>query len=111
MFADRDKKITIMHPSTDVSTQNEYGEQTAETAYVTVAENIWASVSPIRGKEYWQAEQIQSKVSTRIELDYILGIDSSMRVLYGSRVFNIVAVIDLKEMHRTLQLMCEEIEP
>jgi SPP1 family predicted phage head-tail adaptor len=110
MRADRDKKVAIKRPNTDAGGQNEYGERNPAD-WLVVAENIWASISQLNGREYWQAEQVQSKINTRIELDYISGIDRSMRVYYGSRIFEIIAVIDPKEMHRTLQLMCEELEP
>lgn len=110
MRGDRDKKVTIKRPNTDPGGQNEYGEPNPAD-FITVVADAWASVSPIGGREYWQAEQVQSKINTRIELDYIPGIDRSMRVCYGIRVFEIIAVIDPKEMHRTLQLMCEELEP
>jgi SPP1 family predicted phage head-tail adaptor len=111
MRVDRDKKITITQiPLTDPTKQNEYGEPDPAKEQ-TVVENVWASISPILGKEYFQAEEIQSKTTTKIELDYFSGITRSMTVLYGSRMFEILSVIDIKEMHRTLQLMCKEIDP
>jgi SPP1 family predicted phage head-tail adaptor len=108
MRADRDKKILIRKILNDVANQNEYGEA-ASLSYQDVVTNVWASISPIFGKEYFQAEQVQSKTTTKIELDYITGADRSMQVIYGDRIFEILAVIDIKEMHRTLQLMCKEL--
>jgi SPP1 family predicted phage head-tail adaptor len=110
MRADRDKKITIKGKGIDADGQNEYGEPNPAD-YKDVATNVWASISPVFGKEYWQAEQVQSKTTTRIELDFIAGIDRSMMVFYGERTFEILSVIDIKEMHRTLQLMCKELGP
>lgn len=109
MRGDRDKKIDILC-DTDSSGQNEYGEPDPACA-TPKFKGLWASVTPLSGKDYWQAEQAQSKISTRIELDYIPGIDRSMRVVYGSRIFRIIAVINIKEMNRTLQLLCEEMQP
>ena len=108
MKADRDKKIVIREILNDAANQNEYGEAASQN-YQDVLTNVWASISPVFGKEYWLAEQVQSKISTKIELDYITGIDRSMQVFYGDRIFEILAVIDIKEMHRTLQLMCKEL--
>jgi SPP1 family predicted phage head-tail adaptor len=110
MRGDRDKKVTIKQLDTNVGDQNEYGEISTEQCYVVFKENVWASVSPIKGREFWQAEQIQSNVTTRIEFDFFPGITRSMRIYYSNRIFKIVAVIDVNEMHRTLQLMCEEVE-
>lgn len=110
MRGDRDKKVTIKQLDTNVSDQNEYGEVSTEQRYVIFKENVWASVSPVKGKEFWQAEQIQSNVTTRIEFDFFPSVTRSMRIYYGARIFKIIAVIDVNEMHRTLQLMCEEVE-
>lgn len=110
MKVDRDKKVSVVRTSTGAAGQNEYGEPDPAND-VAVYANVWASIAGINGREYWQAEQVQSKVTTRIELDFLAGIDRSMRVLYGARTFQIVAVIDVGEMHRTLQLLCEEVNP
>lgn len=110
MRVDRDKKVSIVCTNAGAAGQNEYGEPDPAND-VVVYMNVWASIAPVAGKEYWQAEQVQSKVNTRIELDFLTGIDRSMRVLYGARTFQIVAVIDVGEMHRTLQLLCEEVNP
>lgn len=72
---------------------------------------VWAAVEPISGREYFQAATVQSEVTARIRIRYRSGIVSNMRVLYGSRVFEIVSVIDYQEEHRELQLMCKEVVP
>jgi SPP1 family predicted phage head-tail adaptor len=111
MRVDRDKKVAITQiPPSDPTKQNEYGEPDPAATQIVV-QNVWASISPIFGKEYFQAEEVQSKTTTKIELDYFAGITRSMTVVYGSRTFEILSVIDIKEMHRTLQLMCKEIDP
>jgi SPP1 family predicted phage head-tail adaptor len=110
MRVDRDKKISIISFPTDPANKDEYGAPNV-AAPVTVVSNVWASISPIFGKEYFQAEEVQSKTTAKIELDYISGINRSMQVIYGSRTFEILSAIDFKEMHRTLQLMCKELNP
>jgi SPP1 family predicted phage head-tail adaptor len=111
MRVDRDKKVTITQiPPSDPTKQNEYGEPDPAATQIVV-QNVWASISPIFGKEYFQSEEVQSKTTTKIEIDYIDGINRSMQVIYGTRIFEILTVIDIKEMHRTLQLMCKELNP
>ena len=78
--------------------------------WTTVA-TVWAAVSDISGKEYFQAGALQSEVTTRIKIRYRTGITTSMRVLYGSRVFQILSVIDKDERHRVIELMCKEVIP
>ena len=79
-------------------------------SWTTVA-IVWAAVSDISGKEYFQAGAMQSEVTTRIKIRYRTGITPSMRVLYGSRVFQILSVIDKDERHRVIELMCKEVIP
>lgn len=77
----------------------------------TTAATVWAAVADISGKEYVQAAAVQSEVTTRIKIRYRTGITPSMRVLYGSRTFNILSVIDKDERHRVMELMCKEVIP
>ncbi|MED4586668.1 phage head closure protein [Brevibacillus choshinensis] len=70
---------------------------------------ISASVSPLQGKERYEAQQIQSTLSHKIKMRYLAGILPTMRVLYGSRIFNIISVIDPSERHRELEFLCEEV--
>jgi len=69
---------------------------------------IWASIEPIQGREYVLLQNTQSELTTRIRIRYRPEITPAMRVLYGTRVFNIQSVIDPEERHRELQLMCNE---
>ena len=69
----------------------------------------WASVEPLRGQEYLAAKAQDAAVDIRIRMRYQAGITQTMRVLYGSRVFEIVSVIHILEKKRELQLMCREV--
>lgn len=79
-----------------------------EETWVAVA-TVSASVSPLQGKERYEAQQIQSSLSHKIKMRYRDGILPTMRVLFGARIFNIISVIDPDERHRELDLLCEEV--
>jgi SPP1 family predicted phage head-tail adaptor len=68
----------------------------------------WASIEPLQGRELLSARLIQSEVTTRIRLRYLAGVKAKMRVLFGSRVFDIQDVINPEERNIELQLMCIE---
>lgn len=104
MRVDRNKKISIKKP---VTTQDSYGQLT--DGYDNIALNIWASVSPLIGKEYFAAEQVKSEVSIKIGIEHMHGIDRTMHVFYGNRKFEIISIIDPHEQHRELVLMCKEL--
>jgi len=69
---------------------------------------VWAAVEPLSGREYFAAEQVQARVTTRITIRYRAGIEPTMRVLWSGKTYNIRAVIDTEGRHEELQLMCEE---
>jgi SPP1 family predicted phage head-tail adaptor len=95
-------RITIQQST---QTQDSYGEPIDSWAeYATV----WASVEPVQGRELWAQQQVQSEITIRIRIRYLSGVTSAMRVLFGSRVLSIEHVIDVKEQHKEMQLMCSE---
>jgi SPP1 family predicted phage head-tail adaptor len=74
------------------------------STYVTVQ----ASIEPISGREYFAAQSTQADATHRISLRYLSGIVPKMRVKFGSRIFDILSIINVDERNRELQLMCRE---
>ncbi|GAB6174503.1 phage head closure protein [Paradesulfitobacterium aromaticivorans] len=70
---------------------------------------VWAAVQPLQGRELLAAQSIAAEVTTRIRIRFRAGITSAMRILYGSRVFDIQAPIDPEEKHQELNLLCREV--
>jgi SPP1 family predicted phage head-tail adaptor len=101
--------ITFQRLKTDTDT---YGE--IDPDIPTNWENVLttrASILPISGKEYFEAEVKNAELTHRIQLRFIKGIDSKMRVQFGSRSFDIVSPpINFQEKNVELQLMCKERE-
>lgn len=64
----------------------------------------WAEIKDISGKEFISATAEQSAVTTRITIRYRPGLTSALRVLFGTDVYDVRAV--LGQDGRTLQLMC-----
>ncbi len=96
-------QITIQQQTTD---QDVHG-QTIET-WTTFA-TVRASVEPLRGKEYFSVEQEYAQVDTRIRIRYSAGILPKMRVLFGSKLYDIKSVINVEERNFHMELMCEEL--
>lgn len=69
---------------------------------------VWASIEPIRGKEFWDSQQVNAEITGKIKLRYLSGITSKMRVKYETRIFEILSVINPGEKNRELQLMVKE---
>jgi len=96
------KQITIQQVT---ETKNSFGEVSeAWSTYNTV----WAEIKPISGKEYFNAESVQSEVTHKIKTRYLSGITTKMRISYDSRVFDIETVINIDERSRYIEMMCTE---
>ena len=80
-----------------------------DAAWATYCE-VYASIDPIIGREYFAAQQVQSEVDTKIRVRYMTavtaGITAAMRVSAGGVIYTIKAVIDVENRHRELLLMC-----
>lgn len=88
------------------NTQNDYGE------VIEVWKDILttrAGIYPVSGKEFFSAETMNSEVSHKVNMRYIPGITSNMRIKFGERCFNIESVINFQERNIELQLMCKEL--
>lgn len=81
-------------------------------AWSTLA-TVWASVVPVSGSEPWNADQAQPNVTHTVTLrsggDVTRAtITPKNRILYGSRVLNIVSIRDENEDGFMLTLNCME---
>ena len=76
--------------------------------WVNVA-TVWAKVEPIRGREFWAAQQANTSLDTVVTIRYLESITPLNRVKFGQRIFKIHTAINPLEGRRELQLMCEEV--
>ena len=68
----------------------------------------WAAVEPLSGKEFWNAQQINAEITTRVRIRYREGIKPTMRILFGSHILEIKAITNPEEAKRELQILCGE---
>jgi SPP1 family predicted phage head-tail adaptor len=96
-------KVIIEQP---VETVNSLSEViTSWTTFTTV----WAEILPLSGKEYWSSKQVNSEVTGKIRIRYKSGITPKMRVKYGTRIFNIEAVMNYLERNIESILLVSEV--
>lgn len=67
-----------------------------------------ASIDPVTGKEPFLAQEHLSVVSHKVRIRYRDGVTAAMRVKFGTRYFDIKAVLNWAERNRELLLLCEE---
>lgn len=84
-------------------------------SYVETAK-IWANVSPLSGREFFAAQQVNSEITTKITVRFRPEIDSTYRIVHTvnrsvsppwTDVYDVLAVVaDEKTNRRELALMC-----
>jgi SPP1 family predicted phage head-tail adaptor len=96
-------RITLQ---TNTPTANSVGEFVDTwTDFVTVS----AAVEPLTGNRLFAAEQANSLVQGMVRIRYLAGVVATMRIVFGTRYFQIISIIDRDEKHRELQLLYKEI--
>ncbi len=65
---------------------------------------LWASVVDITGREYISANSQSNSVQTKITIRHMEGISPTMRVIHGTNLYDIQAV--LGQARISLTLMC-----
>jgi SPP1 family predicted phage head-tail adaptor len=69
----------------------------------------WAGFDPRSGQEFVAAGQLQGKSITAITIRYRAEIKAKMRVLFGTRIFDIQWIKNVEERNREMLLICEEL--
>lgn len=92
------------------STLDDSDGEVTET-YTSIAD-VWADVRMASGREFIQAAGRQSDISVTIRIRHRPGLEPSMRVLHGSRIFHVVAVLDdPRSGKEAVTLACTEVRP
>lgn len=98
-----DKRVTLR---SKVVAQDAWGAPVETWSDVAT---VWAAIEPLSGREFFAAAQVQAEQLTRITIRHRSGVTPSLRVVWGDRSFDVQAVIDWRERHEFLQLMCREL--
>lgn len=97
------RSVTIQHLTAD---QDEIGQP--DTTWADVA-TVWADIRHISGIEAVKADSTASTVKASIRIRYRTGINAGMRLLHGSTVYNIIAVLPDVAKKQHIDLVCEVI--
>lgn len=91
---------------------NDYGEVSKSVG--SNWENAFTArvgIFPISGKEVMTATMEKGEISHRIYMRYQSGVDSTMRIKFGDRIFEIISPpINHQEKNWEIQLLVREIE-
>lgn len=74
----------------------------------TTINTVWAMIEPISGSEYVQAGKPAGTVTHRIRMRYDSTITPAMRLVMGTRIFNIRYILNIEERNKRLEILAEE---
>jgi SPP1 family predicted phage head-tail adaptor len=86
-------------------TAGSYGS--GEKTWGTFAQ-VWAAMWPQKSQEVVVGDRIEISTHTLVKIRYVAGVLAGMRVLYGTRVFDIVGIRNIDELNREIYLDCVE---
>ena len=96
-----------LHSNTG-ATRNAFGEK--PESWAAVATSLPAKVEPLTGRELWSSQQIQPDISHKVTIRYLAGLNAKMRVIFGTRTFNVEGPPkNIEERNIMLELMCREV--
>ena len=77
----------------------------------TTVKTIWAAIEPVKGDERLAAQGVQARLTHRVHLRYnaYRALSSAMRFCYGTRIFEITAVVNRYEANRETVCDCVEV--
>ena len=89
-------------------TRNAVGEEVVTWAnFITdTADNsLWCEAWPLKGREFFAAQQTQYAADVRFRLRYRAGLTQDMRVVWGGEPYDILSIIDVGAEHRTTEIL------
>lgn len=96
------QRITI-ESATDV-----VGTRGGITQTWTIFSTRWAKIEPLIGTERFVSQQVAPNLSHRVTMRHLAGVTPKMRITFGSRHFDIQAVMNLEESNKFIVMLCEE---
>lgn len=70
----------------------------------------WASIQPMLGREHFTEQRVSSEQTHRINMRYIPGIESTMRITHNGRTFELIGYpINYMEQNKYLTFNVKEL--
>lgn len=67
---------------------------------------VWASIEPLRGREFLEAQAINPETTVRFRIRYVSGVTEDMRIKdENDELYDITAVLHLDHAKREIEIM------
>ena len=98
------KRITIQELKTNI---NENGFEVEDWIDF---KTVWAGVSNLHGREYFEAAAVQMENIAKFTIRYLDGIDTAMMILFKDKHYNITSIDNIKYKNRFLEIKAMEVD-
>lgn len=98
------KRITIQELKTNI---NENGFEVEDWIDF---KTVWAGVTNLHGREYFEAAAVQMENIVKFTVRYLDGIDTSMRILFKDKHYNITSIDNIKYKNRFIEIKAMEVD-
>lgn len=68
----------------------------------------WGSIESISGREVMIAAQLQSPISAKARIRYLVGLTTKMRISHDGKIYDINFIRDISDGHREMELLLTE---
>lgn len=70
--------------------------------------DVYASIEPLKGMELWNAQTMNPQVTHKVQIRFVAGVTSDMRIVHRGRYLNITDVTNDEERDEYLTFICIE---
>ncbi|AFM40330.1 phage head-tail adaptor, putative, SPP1 family [Desulfosporosinus acidiphilus SJ4] len=99
----------ILRHKINILTTTEGTNEAGDTILIpSVYKTVWASVSPVSGKDYLEAKKLQAELTYKFILRYTSGVTPDMQIEFKGRIFLIQDILNPLEINETIEIMAIE---
>lgn len=71
---------------------------------------VWASVSNLTGREYYEAAAVQREETVKFTIRYLTGLTTDMRILFQDKQYNITSIDNIKYENKYIEIKALEVD-
>jgi SPP1 family predicted phage head-tail adaptor len=71
---------------------------------------VWASVSNLTGREYYQAAEVQAEKTVKFMIRYLSSLTTDMRILFQEKQYNITSIDNIKYENKYIEIKALEVD-
>ena len=102
--------VTLQHDTG--ATYDAAGQRVPAWTAITGGDRVYARVRPVTGREYTNAQQQTADLTHEVTLQYSAAsaaLTAACRILYGTRVLNVLSSLNTEERDYEIVVSCKEV--